>query len=43
LSEAQVADLLGCRLGTVKSTTAKAIERLRAQPGLQALLEEARS
>jgi len=40
LTEAEVADLLGCRVGTVKSTTAKALQRLRQQPGLGGLLEE---
>jgi RNA polymerase sigma-70 factor (sigma-E family) len=40
LPEAQVADVMGCRVGTVKSTTAKAVERLRVMPGLQGLFEE---
>ena len=40
LSEAQAADVMGCRLGTVKSTTARAMERLRAQPGLRELFQE---
>lgn len=40
LPEAQVAEIMGCRVGTVKSTTAKAIERLRVMPGLQGLFEE---
>jgi len=34
LSEAQVADLMGCSVGTVKSTTSRALERLRGDPGL---------
>jgi DNA-directed RNA polymerase specialized sigma24 family protein len=29
LSEAQVAETLGCSIGTVKSTTSRALERLR--------------
>ncbi len=41
LPEAKVAQVMGCRLGTVKSTTAKALERLRVQPGLQGLVQEA--
>ncbi len=41
LPEAKVADIMGCRLGTVKSTTAKALDRLRVQPGLQELAQEA--
>lgn len=35
LSEAQVADVMGCSVGTVKSTTARALERLRGDTGLQ--------
>jgi RNA polymerase sigma-70 factor (ECF subfamily) len=33
LSEAQTAAILGCSLGTVKSTTARALERLRHELG----------
>lgn len=40
LPEAEVADLMGCRLGTVKSLNAKAFARLRDQPGLHGLIEE---
>lgn len=40
LSERQVAAVLGCAVGTVKSTTAKALERLRADPDVAELLKE---
>jgi RNA polymerase sigma factor (sigma-70 family) len=33
LTETQVADLLGCSVGTVKSTAARALERLRQHMG----------
>jgi RNA polymerase sigma-70 factor (sigma-E family) len=36
-SEAEVADLLGVSLGTVKSTASRAVAALRTQPGLTAL------
>ncbi|MGH9122207.1 MAG: SigE family RNA polymerase sigma factor [Acidimicrobiales bacterium] len=42
LGEAQVAEAMGCRPGTVKSTTSKALSRLRLEPGLQGLVEQER-
>jgi DNA-directed RNA polymerase specialized sigma24 family protein len=47
LSEADVAALMGCRVGTVKSQAAKALAKLRANPSLlshpvRPLAEEAR-
>jgi RNA polymerase sigma-70 factor (sigma-E family) len=39
LSEAQVAQVLGCAVGTVKSTMARAVARLREDPRLGELLE----
>jgi RNA polymerase sigma-70 factor (sigma-E family) len=39
LSEAQVAQVLDCAVGTVKSTMAKAMARLRADPRLAELME----
>jgi RNA polymerase sigma-70 factor (sigma-E family) len=39
LPEAQVAQVLGCAVGTVKSTMAKALARLREDPRLTDLLE----
>jgi RNA polymerase sigma-70 factor (ECF subfamily) len=37
LSEAETAAALGCRAGTVKSRLSRALERLRAQPGIGGL------
>jgi RNA polymerase sigma-70 factor (sigma-E family) len=39
LSEAQVAQVLGCAVGTVKSTMARAAARLREDPRLAELLD----
>jgi RNA polymerase sigma-70 factor (sigma-E family) len=39
LSEAQVAQVMGCAVGTVKSTTAQAMSKLRADPRLAGLME----
>ena len=39
LSEAQVAHLLGCPLGTVKSAMSRALAKLRADPRMAELLE----
>jgi RNA polymerase sigma-70 factor (sigma-E family) len=38
LSERQVAEALGCSIGTVKSSTARALERLRQAPELSGLV-----
>lgn len=43
LTEAQVADVMGCAVGTVKSTAAKALERLRADADIADLLERMQS
>lgn len=40
LPEAQVADVLGCAVGTVKSTGAKALRHLREDPALLDLVGE---
>jgi RNA polymerase sigma-70 factor (sigma-E family) len=40
LTETQAADALGCTVGTVKSQSAKALARLRADPHLAAILTE---
>ena len=39
LSEAQVAQVLGCAIGTVKSTMSQALARLRHDPRLAELME----
>jgi RNA polymerase sigma factor (sigma-70 family) len=39
LSEAQVAQVLGCAVGTVKSTMAHALARLREDPRLTGLMD----
>lgn len=39
LSEVQVAQVLGCAVGTVKSTMARAVDRLRDDPRLAELLD----
>lgn len=39
LPEAQVAQVLGCAVGTVKSTTAQAMAKLRDDPRLAELME----
>jgi len=39
LSEAQVAQVLGCPVGTVKSTMARALARLREDPRMGELME----
>jgi RNA polymerase sigma-70 factor (sigma-E family) len=39
LSEAQVAEVLGCAVGTIKSTMARAVARLREDPRLAELMD----
>ena len=39
LSEAQVAQILGCAVGTVKSTMSQALAKLRSEPRLAELME----
>lgn len=39
LSEAQVAQVLGCAIGTVKSTMARAVATLRQDPRMAELME----
>lgn len=43
LTEDQVAGILGCAVGTVKSTTARALGKLRRDPQVAALAREATS
>jgi RNA polymerase sigma factor (sigma-70 family) len=40
LSEAQVAQVLDCAVGTVKSTMARAVARLREDPRLAELMDQ---
>lgn len=40
LSELQTADALGCSVGTVKSQTSRALDKLRTFPGLSEVLTE---
>ena len=40
LSEAEIAETLGCSTGTVKSAASRALARLRDDPGLRAQREE---
>jgi DNA-directed RNA polymerase specialized sigma24 family protein len=39
LSEAQVAQILDCAVGTVKSTMSQALAKLRSEPRLAELME----
>jgi DNA-directed RNA polymerase specialized sigma24 family protein len=43
LTEAAAAEVLGCSIGTVKNSSAKALRSLRQAPGLIDVLSEARS
>lgn len=41
LTDAEIASIVGCRLATVRSITARALQALRAHPMLATILEEA--
>jgi RNA polymerase sigma factor (sigma-70 family) len=39
MTEAQVADVMNCAVGTVKSTTSRALAKLREDPRMTGLME----